>query len=715
MKKLLIIGFLLVFLLIVAVGGGLAYAVMNANAIAKQYKPELEKLASDALGSTVTFGDISAKVFPTARLAISNSKIESGGESLTLDALSLNVALLPLLQRDLQVKELVLDTPKITIYLEKDGFYVAGLPRERPAEGSTPAPAPSEPAPSTGGGSTEVPLNVTLDHIALKNATIALVDKTADKTYVVENLGVKAALSYNSGVVTLATLDGGMTVLDDVDIEFGGKDATMNLEGGAFNIGEATAKALGNAFKVTGGIDPDDANKALRIQSDRVDLSSLGPLYDVFAPGINDLGIKGLCAPDLTVAWTSEGAYRANGKVGISEASWTVADIPLTKIQGTLNLDATNKGAKVTTSDTKGMLRDAPFTLAIESGLKDKTAGLETMKVGIFDGTATLNTSIELEGEMPFTTKLSVNDVKVEQALPALIKDGPTGITGTVKELGGDVTGTFNDNLMPSIKGNARMHLADGLMKDINLGKEVLGGVTELPFVQGNLLSAVPEGLRKLVTEPHTALESVTATYVVGDEKLATEDLHIQSDFFELNGKGTIGFDTNLDLDAVIAFNKDFTAGMTTMLKEISYICDDQGRLTFPVTIEGIPPDLKIRPDVGDLVKRAATGVVKTEATKQIEKAVGGEAGGIVNRLLGGDKKETAPAPDGAATPQSAAPQDGAMPEDGSAAATPPADASQTAPAEAEPAKPEDEAAKTVGGIVNRLLKKPEKESSTPQ
>jgi uncharacterized protein involved in outer membrane biogenesis len=133
MKKLLIIGFLLIFLLIVAVGGGLAYAVMNANAIAKQYKPELEKLASDALGSTVTFGDISAKVFPTARLAISDSKLESGGESLTLESLSLNVALMPLLQRDLQVKELVLDTPKITIYLEKDGFYIAGLPRERPA------------------------------------------------------------------------------------------------------------------------------------------------------------------------------------------------------------------------------------------------------------------------------------------------------------------------------------------------------------------------------------------------------------------------------------------------------------------------------------------------------------------------------------------------------------------------------------------------------
>ncbi len=637
MKKLLILLFLLVFLVILVVGGGLAYAVMNANAIAKQYKPELEKLASDALGSTVTFGDISAKVFPTARLVIADAQLESGGERLTLANLSLNVALMPLLQRDLQVKELVLDTPKITIYLEKDGFYIAGLPRERPAEGaSKPASAPAQPASAPAAGGGDVPLNVTLEHIALKNATIALVDKTADKTYVIKNLSAKAALAYNSGVVTLGTLDGGMTILDNVDVEFGGKNTTLNLEGGAFNIDEATAEALGNAFKVTGGIDPDDPKKALRITSGRVDLASLGPLYDVFAPGINDLGIKGLCKPDLTVAWTPEGAYRANGTVGLSEASWTVAGIPLTKIQGTLKLDATDKGAQVVTTDTRGLLRDAPFTLAVDSGLKDKHAGLETVTAKIFDGTGTLNTSINLEGDMPFTTKLSLIDMKIEQVLPALLPENTSGISGTIKEMSGEISGTFNDTLMPSIIGTAKMHLADGLIKDVNLGKEVLGGVTEIPFVQGTLLNAVPEGMRDLITKPHTALESVTATYVIANEQLKTEDLHIQSDYFELDAKGTIGFDTHLDLAANIYFNKDFSAGMASMVKEIGVLFDDQGRLAFPVKITGIPPDLKVMPDVGDLVKRAATGIIKQEATKQLEKTLGGEVGGIVNKLLGG-------------------------------------------------------------------------------
>ncbi len=692
MKKLIIILFLLVFLVVAGVGGVLAYAIMNANAIAKQYKPELEKMASDALGSKVTFGDISAKVYPTARLAISNAQIESDKEKLTLDRLSLNVALLPLLQRDLQVKELVLDTPKITIYLEKDGFYIAGLPRKRSAEGAPKvASADAVSAAQVSADSSATPLSVTLERISLKNATIALVDKTANKTHVVKKLGAKAALAYDAGVVRLSSLDGSMTILEDVDVKFGAEDAKLNLEGGAFEIGEATAKALGNAFKVTGGIDPDDSKQALRITSDRVDLASLGPFYDVFAPGVNDLGIKGLCKPDLTVAWTPEGAYRANGTVGISEASWTVADIPLTKMQGTLNLDATDKGAKVTTNDTKGLLRDAPFTLAVDSGLKDKRAGLETVTAKIFDGTGTLNTSIDLEGDMPFTTKLSLIDMKIEQVLPALLPDNPSNISGTITEMSGDIGGTFNDKLMPSITGTAKMHLADGLIKEVNLGKEVLGGVTEIPFVQGALLNAVPEGMRDLITKPHTALESVTATYAIANEQLQTEDLHIQSDYFEMDAKGTIGFDTKLDLAAMIYFNKDFSAGLASMVKEIGVLFDDQGRLAFPVKITGIPPDLKVMPDVGDLVKRAATGVVKQEVQKQVEKAVGGEVGGIVNKLLGGDKKMPV-------APESAAPA-----PDGT---TPPAEAVPAAPAEEAPATPQEEVKKTAESAVGGLLKR---------
>lgn len=637
MKKFLIFVVLLVFLLIVAVGGGLAYAVMNANAIAQQYKPELEKMASDALGSTVTFGNISATVFPTARLEVADTKLESDGQALTLDNLVLRVALMPLLSKTLQVNELVLDTPKITVYLEKDGFYVAGLPRDPPEQTSESAPA----APSESGGTPSVTedLTVTLDQVALKNATIAIVDKVAEEEYVVKDLNVDAGLGFADNVVTLRTLNGRMTILDDVEVGFGGRNTTLNLDGGAFQIEQADASALGNTFNVTGGIDPDDANKALRITSDRVDLASLGPLYEVFAPGINEMGITGQCAPDLSVAWTPEGTYRANGKVGISNAAWTVADIPLHDVAGTLNLDANNERIKIATADTKGMLRDAPFTLDLASGLKDMNATVETMKVGIFEGSGTLETGAQLEGEMPFTADVNFSGMKIEQVVPALLPDTPNTISGTISQLGADVKGTLNDNLMASINGTAHMELTDGLIKDVNIGKETLGKVTEIPFVGGALLSVVPESLQEFVNKDRTVLESVKATCTVANEQLATEDLVLESDFFRLEGKGTIGFDTDLDLDAVIYFAKDFSDGMASGVKELKYLFNEEGRLAFPVTIKGVPPKLTILPDVGDLVKRAATGAIKEEGVGTLKK----EADKLLKGVLGGEEDDDAP------------------------------------------------------------------------
>jgi hypothetical protein len=83
---------------------------------------------------------------------------------------------------------------------------------------------------------------------------------------------------------------------------------------------------------------------------------------------------------------------------------------------------------------------------------------------------------------------------------------------------------------------------------------------------------------------------------------------------------------------------------MAGTTKELRYLFNDEGRLAFPVKISGVPPKLIILPDVGDLVKRAATGAIKEEGVGRIKE----EAGGLIRGILGGEKKkestETAPA-----------------------------------------------------------------------
>lgn len=613
MKKLLIA----VVVLVLVVAGVLVFAVMNANSIAQRYKPDLEKMASDALGSTVTFGSISASVFPTAKLVVENTTVESEGETMTLDNLSLRVALIPLLSRNLQVQELVLQSPKVTVYLEKDGVYIAGLPREKPAAEESEAPPTEEAG--------ELPITVSLENVALRDATIAIVDKAADTEYIIKRLNLAGSLGFENNVVRLASLDGGMVILEDVNVDFKGRNTTFDLSDGALAIEEMTAKALGNSFQLTGAVNPENPEEALRLSSQQVDLASLGPIYDVFAPGINDLGISGVAKPDLAFAWQEDGRYRADGSVVLSKAAWQVAELPLHDINGTLGMKATEEKMSFNTSDTKGMLRDAPFTVEVASSVDNKRAGLETLTVNIFEGVAKLDTQIQLEGEMPFESKLDMNGMQLDQIVTALAPDTPVSITGTLQSVGGQIEGTFNDQLPSSVTGNANMNLADGLVKDVNIGKEALGKVSEIPFLSGTLLAAVPENLREFVEKDHTALESVTGTFDIANEQMTTEDLVVESDFFRLDSKGTIGFDQRLDLNSVIYFTKGFSDGLAAQTKELRVLFNEEGRLAFPVKISGVPPDLSVVPDVSDLVKRAATGTVREKAKDVIKGIVGGD------------------------------------------------------------------------------------------
>lgn len=333
MKKLL---FLAGFLVVLVVGV-FALAVVNANAIAQRYKPDMERLASDALGSTVTLGAISVSVFPTAKFVVDEVTLESEGETLTLANLTLKVALLPLLRRTLNIQTLEIDSPNITVYLEPEGLYIAGLPRDRSGAaesglGSSETSSSAEAVPAS--ESADIPIDVSLDNLALRNATITIIDNVAGAEYIISDLEITATLGLEDNVVKLAKMDGGATVLTDMEIEFAGRNVTYALAGGAITIESATAKALGNTFKLTGGLDPADAEVSLHLTAERVDLASLAPIYDVFAPGLNDLGLQGVAKADFSLSWKDDGGYSAIGTVDVTGAQATVADITLASIGG---------------------------------------------------------------------------------------------------------------------------------------------------------------------------------------------------------------------------------------------------------------------------------------------------------------------------------------------------------------------------------------------
>ena len=639
MKKLLFAGVILVVL----IAGVLALAVVNANAIAQRYKPDMERLASDALGSTVTLGAISVSVFPTAQFVVDEVTLESEGETLTLANLTLKVALLPLLRRTLNIQTLEIDSPTVTVYLEKEGLFIAGLPRNpsgasEPDSGSGETSSPAEEVPPS--ENAEIPIDISLDNLALRNATITIKDNVAGAEYTISDLDITAALNLEDNVVKLAKMDGGATVLTDMDIEFSGSNVTYALAGGAIAIESATAKAQGNTFKLSGGLDPADAGKLLRLTSERVYLASLAPIYDVFAPGLNDLGLQGAAKSDFSLSWKDDGGYSARGTVDVTGAQGTVADITLASIEGTIRIEANEKQMSFATDNTQGTIGASPVGIKVASSVDSKNAGLETLTIAGFGGTAGLNTQIQLDGDMPFSSELTIKDMQLEPLVVAILPETPMNITGILTSVDGSILGTFNEDLMPSITGNIGMALSDGLIKEVNLGKQVLGAVTEIPFLSGTLLQAVPESLRMFLEKDHTVLDSVTGNFAIAEETLTTEDLQVVSDFFTLEAVGAIGFDTELDLESTIYFTPEFSAGMVNTTSQLSVLLDENGRLAFPVKVTGVPPELTVFPDVSKLLEKAVKGTIREKAGQVLDDLLGGndetdgeKKGGLLKRL----------------------------------------------------------------------------------
>jgi len=635
MKKLVIAVSMFILLIV----GVLVFAVVNANAIAQRYKPDMERLASDALGNTVTLGAISVSIFPTAKFVVDEVKLESEGETLTLANLTLKVALMPLLQRKLNIQALEIHSPNITMFLDEEGLFIAGLPRKPSSEVSSVEPDRESPASPAPPATSDIPLEISLDNLVLRNATITIKDSVAGAEYQITNLDITAKLSLQDNIATLSKVDGGMTVLTDMDIEFSGNNVAYALAGGAISIERATVEAQGNTFELTGGLDPADAEQSLQLTSQRVDLGSLAPIYDVFAPGLNDMGLKGTAKPNLNLSWQDDGGYLAKGTVAVSGAQATIADITLESIEGLLELEANEQGMSFSTDNMKGMIGESPIGIKVASSIDDKNAALETLTIEAFEGTAGLNTQIQLEGEMPFSSELTIRNMQLEPMIVVILPEAPLNITGQLATVDGKIEGMFSENLMPSISGRIDMALADGLIKEVNLGQEVLGAVKNIPFLSGTLLQAVPESLRAFLEKDHTVLESVTGSFEIANEILTTEDLHVKSDFFALDAVGTIGFDTNLDLDTTIYFSPEFSAGMVNTVGELSVLLDESGRLVFPVKVSGVAPELSVLPDISKLLESAVKGTIKQEAGKLLDEILGSEdedgekKGGLLKRL----------------------------------------------------------------------------------
>lgn len=625
--------------LIVIAGAILVFAVYSANSMVARFKPEIAAAASEALDASVTLGDISTSVFPSVRLKVQEARIvvPPSAEALALKGLVLHVQLLPLLAGRLVIETVSLEEPTVVVVKTRDGMYLEGLPRrhatqEPSAPTSTGAPRPAAPRRSAALAAPAA-LKVDLRAFQINDATLTLNDVENKREVVIRNINLDAALSMAAGVATVSrlTLDADLPAAQQVSVS--GTGQSFNLRTGQLELGGLKASVLGGVVTVTGTANMYTTAGSVSVSSDGFKLDNLLPLAAAFTPAVADVKLLGTVKADLQATFGG-GASSASGNVTLQDVAFRRGTLSVSRLSGPLVLGGDAGKPSVMTDGLSFVLNDEPGKLGFSAVIEGDSVHIDPLTLSALSGSLAGAVEYSMSPPHRFVARVEGAGFSVAEALALVNPHAPVRIEGVVSKLAAHVRGRGEGNVPQSLDGTAAFGMTHGVLKDFNLGAAVLHGVNRIPLLAGAI--DTPK-FQKHLSSKDTTIESLSGDFTIGSGWMKTSNLTVVSELFRLTGSGRVSFQTDVDLDTTITFNRELSQLMIGKAKELRSVLNDDGTLTVPVVVKGRPPNFDARPDMARLLEEGSKKVLEGSVGKALQKALGGEktGGRLLDQLLG--------------------------------------------------------------------------------
>jgi AsmA protein len=159
------------------------------------YKPVIERKVSEATGRSFSIGDdLSLSLFPWAGLSLKDLQLGNAPgfkekEMLTIQAFQVQVKLLPLLFKDIQIKRFALKEPRVLLAKRKDGhsnWESIGKPSPIPE-------AKKEKQPASGGRATpQIPLAaLAVGELTIENGAVHFTDQSSGQAMEASHIDLK--------------------------------------------------------------------------------------------------------------------------------------------------------------------------------------------------------------------------------------------------------------------------------------------------------------------------------------------------------------------------------------------------------------------------------------------------------------------------------------------------------------------------------------------
>ena len=636
MKKKIIISVVILLVLVVTV---LGYAALNANSLIAKYKPELEKIASQSLGTKVTLGELDVSVFPRTVLKVKGFSLgkKENAESLSFNSLDLSLRLLPLLGGNLDITKLTLDSPSIVIIKNAAGIRIPGLPKKKKKKDTAKTPATDKPAKKPKESSGSLPISLALDNVSIENATLTFNDELKKKSYGVKDFDLATAVALDGNKATLNSLKASGTALDSIPLSINSDEIIFDTGSGELNLTQMLIKLSNASINAAGKILTKTGQGSIKVTSDNLSLSDLTPLAAKFSPQVETYKLAGALKPNLDISLEGAEAFSAKGDVGISDLAASVGNLSITKATGSLKTSLTAKNADINTDKFQFALNGQPAVLSTNVQKRASLINVNDIVLDALTGKTTGNFSLDSAAKN-FNTKLTTTGVNLENTFKALKPNAEPPLSGTLENLSLNIGGVLGPELKNSLRGPISVKIVDGEIKGLNLAAKVLQAVTDLPFLSGSLYGSVPEDQKQAVTSKNTEIQSLTGNFNLANANLSTNNLVAISPIFRLESRGKVGFDKSVDLGSKILFSPEFSEAMADKTKELSKILDSQGRLPIPLRLSGKVPAVLVYPDLTELLKQAAEAAIRDKAGDLIGDVLGDKLG--INKGKGKKRKK---------------------------------------------------------------------------
>jgi len=161
--------------------------------------------------------------------------------------------------------------------------------------------------------------------------------------------------------------------------------------------------------------------------------------------------------------------------------------------------------------------------------------------------------------------------------------------------------------------------LVDGVLKDVNLAETALQGITGVP----GLSNVLPPSLRSQYPEVFgtgdTVFEKMDGKIDIRDARVDFRDFRLAARDYAIAGQGRYALENELDMSTVMTFSQALSDDLVEAAQPMAYLRSPEGRVAFPVKLQGAPPDIQTVPDVAYIGKAAS----REAAGRWIDRALG--------------------------------------------------------------------------------------------